>query len=218
MGGLSCRVLEMGSQAPARRQHALGLQHDRAVDHRPARRAAPGDAASAASTSRAQSMSASDGRQRLVDGRDLRGWMHSLAPKPRRRAHCQVGEQARAVVQLRRDAGHGCVEAGDARGDHQAAGGVGQRLVVVGDVQVEVEREVQRAEHQPRSTPGATATLAALAMPLPVSSKASTRSFGTAARNRGDLLARLGLGQHGGLRGALRSTRRSSPCQGWRRR
>src|SRR6185295_4965443 len=56
---------------------------------RPSSRAAPGDAASAASTRRAHSTDSALGARAAWMGAIWRGWMHSLAPKPCRRDHAR---------------------------------------------------------------------------------------------------------------------------------
>ena len=59
---------------------------------RPSSRAAPGDAASAASTRSAQATASGAGASAAWIGATWDGWMHSLAPNPRRRA------QARSAI------------------------------------------------------------------------------------------------------------------------
>ena len=81
---------------------------------RPSSRAAPGDAASAASTRRAQSRAWALGRSAAWIGSTWLGWMHSLAPKALAPSERQVDEQARGVVELRGDAGDGGRQARDA--------------------------------------------------------------------------------------------------------
>ena len=82
---------------------------------------------------------------------------------------------------------------GDARGERDAAGRIGQTRCVGRDVDVEIEREIERAEDQARSAGGGHCVH--LATPRALSIRRARCALGSAAFARGNLLRRLGLGQ-----------------------
>ena len=120
---------------------------------RPSSCAAPGDAASAAQHApRPVELAWRSAPARRGSARPGVGWMHSLAPKPWR-ARPAPGRRSRrgSSSSCGVTPATGAGEAGDARRERDAAGGVGEADRVVGEMsQVEVEREVERAEHQAR--------------------------------------------------------------------
>ena len=198
-----------GIQAPARLQRALRLQHDGAVDHSAVelggarRRGFGGEHASRPVERLRDSVSSA-----AWIGATWRGWMHSLAPKPWRRDHARSAQQARlrrrvcgVTPRHRRPTGPR-----HAMRSRVTLAAWARPSVSVGDVEVEVERVVERAEDQARDAVGAVATCCTFATPHALSIRASTRGVRheplvTAAT----CAARLGLGQHHALRCARRA-------------
>ena len=83
-----------------------------------------------------------------MQGRDLARVDAQLGAKAMVARPCKIGQQAPLVIELGRDAGDRRREARDTRCDGEHAGGMRQALGAVGDVQVEVERVVERAEDE----------------------------------------------------------------------
>ena len=117
---------------------------------RPSSRAAPGAAASAASTRRAHVDGLGVGASAAWIGCDLARVDAQLGAEAVPARPRQVGQQPGLVVELGGDAGDRRGQPGDAGGDGQPARRVAQPVRRLLDVQVEVQREVQRAENQPR--------------------------------------------------------------------
>src|SRR5438309_1893534 len=141
-----CLGVEDSSAGPT--QRALGLQDDGAIDHpaielgRTRRSGLGGEDAS----SEVEGLCARC--QGSVDGRDLARVDAQLGAEAVTARPRQVGEQAQLVVELRRDAGDRRRQAGDARCAREHAGGMGEAVRTLGDVEVEVEGVVERAEDQ----------------------------------------------------------------------
>ena len=96
-------------------QGALGLQHNRAIDHS----AVELGSARRSGLRGKHTPGPIDGLRARgegnVDGRDLARMDAELGAKAMASRPCQVGEQARFVVELRRDTGHGRRQSGDTR-------------------------------------------------------------------------------------------------------
>ena len=160
---------------------------------RPSSRAAPGDAASAARTRRAQSSASRARMQRGVDRLHLARVDAQLGAEAKPSRIGKVRQQACLVVELRRDACDRCRQAGQARSDRDAAGCIAKAGGVRRDLHVEVEREIERAEHQALRAGGRDAVHfghAACAFDEREDAGMRQRSLGL-----GDLRGRLGLGQ-----------------------
>ena len=161
---------------------------------RPSSRAAPGDAASAASTRPAQATACGVGASAAWIGATWAGWMHSLAPNPWRRAQARSDQQAGLVVELWSHTGDRPGEPGGPGGDRQPAGGVAQPVRPVVHVEIEVEGVVEGAEHQAHHA-GPAATSSTCATPRALSTRAST-PLRAQCPDRTASCGRLGLGQH----------------------
>ena len=129
-------------------------------------------------------------------GATWRGWMQSLAPKPWRRDHARSASRRCFVVELRRDTGHGRRQARDARCHREHAGGIGQAVGAVGNVQIEVERVVERAEDQAGDAGGAGDVRARSQRRDALSISAQHARVGNCRPHGAHLRRRLGLGQH----------------------
>ena len=142
------------------------------------------------------------------------GWMHSFAPKPCRRDQARSASRRASSPSWGVTPPTGVGRSRAAGGDGQPACGVGQPVRRVVELEVEVERVVERAEDQAATTPAAAAISSAAATPRALSTSASTAHAGAADAHGRDVVGRLGLGQHD-RRSARRRPRRRGRRAAW---
>ncbi len=90
-----------------------------------------------------------------MEGRNLARMNAQLGAEAVSARPGEIGQQAWLVVDLRRDAGHWRRQSRDARCDRENAGRVPKTFGAVGNVQIEIERIVERAEDEASDTRGA---------------------------------------------------------------